>query len=43
MIKNRDLHYRELSEIKAFQEARMKETLSYVAEHSLFYKRMDKT
>lgn len=42
MIKDRDLHYRELSEIKAFQEARMKETLSYVAEHSLFYKRMFK-
>lgn len=40
MIKDRDLHYRDLSDIKAFQEARLKETLSYVAEHSPFYKKM---
>lgn len=40
MIKDRDLHYRELSDIKAFQEARLKETLNYVAEHSPFYKKM---
>lgn len=40
MIKDRDLHYRELSDIKAFQEARLKEILNYVAEHSPFYKKM---
>ena len=40
MIKNRELHYSTLAEIKLFQEARLKETLEYVAKHSPFYKRM---
>lgn len=40
MIKNRELHYSTLSEIKLFQEERLKETLQYLSEHSPFYKRM---
>ncbi len=40
MIKNRDLHYQSAAEIKKFQEARLKETLEYLAEYSPFYKRM---
>lgn len=40
MIKDRNLHYQEPAVIKAFQEARLKETLKYLAEHSTFYKRM---
>ncbi|MBR5493545.1 MAG: AMP-binding protein [Alistipes sp.] len=40
MIKNRELHYSTSSEIKLFQEERLKETLRYLAEHSPFYKRM---
>ena len=40
MIKDRNLHYQEPAVIKAFQEARLKETLNYLAEHSAFYKRM---
>jgi phenylacetate-CoA ligase len=40
MIKDRSLHYKSAEEIKAFQEERLRETLSYVAEHSAFYKRM---
>ena len=40
MIKNRELHYSTPSEIKLFQETRLKETLQYLAEHSPFYKRM---
>ena len=40
MIKDRELHYQDSASIKAFQECRLKETLSYVAEHSKFYKRM---
>lgn len=40
MIKNRDLHYKTAREIKAFQEARMRETLEYLAQHSPFYKRV---
>jgi len=40
MIKDKDLHFRTPEEIKAFQEARLKETLQYVAEHSPFYKRL---
>ena len=40
MIKNRELHYSTLPEIKLFQEARLKETLEYIAKHSPFYKRM---
>ena len=42
MIKDRNLHYQEPNVIKAFQEARLKETLNYLAEHSAFYKRMFK-
>ena len=42
MIKDRNLHYQEPAVIKAFQEARLKETLNYIAEHSAFYKRMFK-
>lgn len=40
MIKNRELHYSTLPEIKLFQEARLKDTLEYLAKHSPFYKRM---
>lgn len=40
MIKDRELHWKDAATIKRFQEARLKETLSYVAEHSPFYKRL---
>ena len=40
MIKDRNLHYQDTAAIKAFQEARLKETLSYVAEHSKYYQRV---
>lgn len=40
MIKNRDLHYQTLNEIKSFQENRLKETLEYVSQHSCFYKKL---
>lgn len=40
MIKNRNLHYSTPSDIKLFQEARLKETLEYIAQHSPFYKRL---
>ncbi len=40
MIKDINLHYKETSEIKEFQEARLKETLEYLAQHSAYYKRM---
>ena len=40
MIKDRNLHYQDPAAIKAFQEARLKETLSYVAEHSKYYQRV---
>lgn len=40
MIKNRELHYSTLLEIKLFQETRLKETLEYIAKHSPFYRRM---
>lgn len=40
MIKDINLHYKEASEIKEFQEARLKETLEYLAQHSAYYKRM---
>lgn len=42
MIKDKNLHYQTPQSIKQFQEYRLKETLSYVAEHSPFYKRMFK-
>ncbi len=40
MIRNINLHYQTPAVIKEFQEARLKETLCYLAEHSVFYKRM---
>lgn len=40
MIKDITLHYQEPSAIKSFQEARLQETLNYLAEHSTFYKRI---
>lgn len=40
MIKNVDLHYKDTSYVKAFQEARLNETINYVAERSPFYKRL---
>ena len=40
MIKDRNLHYQDLTTIKQFQEQRLRETLSYVSEHSKFYKRV---
>lgn len=40
MIKDINLHYKEASEIKEFQEARLKETLEYLAQHSAYYKRL---
>lgn len=42
MIKDRNLHYQDIESIKQFQEQRLRETLSYVSEHSTFYKRMFK-
>lgn len=38
MIRNIDLHYCSREEIKAFQEARLREALDYVKERSAFYK-----
>ncbi len=40
MIKDRTLHYKHPDEIKLFQEARLSETLAYLAEHSPYYKRL---
>lgn len=40
MIKNIGLHYKSPLEIKAFQEARLQETISYLSAHSPFYRRM---
>ncbi len=40
MIKDLKLHYKNPADIKAFQEARLQETLAYVAKHSPFYKRL---
>ena len=40
MIKDRNLHYQDQATIKHFQEQRLKETLTYVSQHSKFYKRM---
>lgn len=40
MIKNIDLHYQSPEFIRQFQEARLKETLTYLAGHSAFYQRM---
>lgn len=40
MIKDRELHFQTPQQIKRSQEARLKETLDYVAKHSPFYKRL---
>lgn len=40
MIKNIDLHCQSPEFIRQFQEARLKETLTYLAGHSAFYRRM---
>ena len=40
MVQDKELHYRSTEEIRLFQEARMRETIAYVAEHSAFYRRM---
>lgn len=40
MIKDRELHYKDIDEIKRFQEARLGKTLAYLAEHSPFYRRV---
>ncbi len=42
MIRNRDIQFRSESDIKAFQEERMCETLAYVAENSQYYKELFK-
>ena len=40
MIRNRELHYKNSSEISDFQNARLSETLHYLAMNSPFYRRM---
>lgn len=40
MIRNRELHYKNPSEISDFQNARLSETLHYLAMNSPFYRRM---
>ncbi len=40
MIKDRSLHDKSPAEIKAFQEARLAETLAYLAAHSPYYRRL---
>lgn len=40
MIRNRELHYKTASEISDFQNARLLETLRYLAMNSPFYRRM---
>lgn len=40
MIKDIELHYKHPDDIKAFQEARLQETLAYVSKHSPFYKKL---
>lgn len=40
MVKDCELHYKDSTEIKRFQELRLRETLAYLAAHSPFYKRM---
>ena len=40
MIRNRELHYRSTDEIRNFQNARLGETLAYLAAHSPFYRRL---
>lgn len=40
MIRSRELHYKTAEEIAAFQDARLAETLQYLAARSPFYRRM---
>lgn len=40
MIKDRSLHYKTTDEIRSFQEARLQETLAYLASRSPFYQRL---
>ena len=40
MITNRSLHYQDIETIRDLQEARLKETLKYVAGHSPFYQKL---
>ena len=39
MIKNRELHYQTVAEIKEFQESQLAQTLKYVSQKSNFYKK----
>lgn len=39
MIKDLSLHYKEPAQINAFQEARLREEMAYLAEYSPFYKK----
>ncbi|WP_297829771.1 phenylacetate--CoA ligase family protein [uncultured Rikenella sp.] len=38
MIRNPELHYRSRDEIRAFQEARLREELAYLEQHSPYYR-----
>ena len=40
MVRNSEIAYRSREEIKAFQEAGLRDTLKYVYENSPFYKRL---
>ena len=40
MIKDINLHYQDTVTIKAFQEARLQETIAYLAKHSPYYRSM---
>ena len=37
MVQDKELHYRSKEEIRLFQEARLRETIAYVADRSAFY------
>ncbi|MCF0180075.1 MAG: AMP-binding protein [Bacteroidales bacterium] len=40
MVRNREIHYASLAEIKHFQEEQLRETLCYLSEKSPYYKRI---
>lgn len=40
MVQDKELHYRSKEEIRLFQEARLRETIAYVADRSAFYRRL---
>ncbi|MDO4758109.1 MAG: AMP-binding protein [Rikenellaceae bacterium] len=40
MVQDKELHYRSAEEIRRFQEARLRETIAYVADRSAFYSAM---